>query len=378
LINGAPVSIPAGGKLSGSVAGFGLGALTAVTNKNSLAPAQVLSVLRATRPVLAESQLGLIVTNGDPTGISDNTVVGGDFQYRNSNFLGGNIFQSDFYYERSFSSTRGADHSFGLALNFPNEPVRGNFNFKQVGTDFVPTLGFTNRRGIRLYDGFIAYRWRFRDQWLRYIDLDFKNATTTGLENETQSRETHLWTAVSNRYADVFQFGFFNYYENVPEAFDIPRGVIVPAGEYHWTNVEAYVDTTQGRPLVLTWRVQCCSFYNGNYLRSDFRIQWRPNQYFEIVPRYVSEYIDLPTGYVDIHILSLSSAVNFTPDMQLAIQAQFDTISRNFGLSARYRWEYSPGNELFVGLGQTAIVPGTNFRAQTTQLSIRTGRTFRF
>jgi hypothetical protein len=64
--------------------------------------------------------------------------------------------------------------------------------------------------------------------------------------------------------------------------------------------------------------------------------------------------------------------------MQVAIQAQFDTISRNFGLSSRFRWEYSPGNELFVGLGQTAIVPGTNFRAQTTQLSVRLGQTFRF
>lgn len=378
LIDGVPVSIPAGGKLSGSFGGFGIGALTAVTNRTSLTPPQVLSVARITRPVLGESQVGMIVTNGDPTGLSENTVIGTDFQYRNSNFLGGNIFQSDFYFEQSFSSTRGDDNSFGFAMNYPNEPWRGNFSFKQVGADFVPSLGFTNRRGIRIYDNYLGYRWRYRDQWLRLVDLNFKNVTTTGLDNQTQSRETHFWLSVSDTYADVFQAGFYNFYENVPAAFDLPRGVTVPAGEYRWTNFEAYVDTTQGRAVVLTWRVQCCSFYNGNYLRSDFRIQYRPNQYFEITPRYVSEFIDLPTGYVDIHILSLNIAANFTPDMQLALQTQFDTISRNFGLSARYRWEYSPGNELFVGLGQTAIVPGTNFRAQTTQLSVRIGQTFRF
>ena len=129
---------------------------------------------------------------------------------------------------------------------------------------------------------------------------------------------------------------------------------------------------------MLRWEVQCCSFYNGNYLKSDVSIQYRPNQYFEIVPRYRAEFIDLPTGYVDIHVFSLSTAANFTPDMQLALQAQFDTISRNFGLSARYRWEYTPGNELFVGLGQTATVPGNRFLAQTTQLSVRLGQTFRF
>ena len=32
-------------------------------------PGQVLSVLRMTHPVLAESKLGFIVTNGDPTGL---------------------------------------------------------------------------------------------------------------------------------------------------------------------------------------------------------------------------------------------------------------------------------------------------------------------
>jgi hypothetical protein len=36
--------------------------------------------------------------------------------------------------------------------------------------------------------------------------------------------------------------------------------------------------------------------------------------------------------------------------MQLALQAQYDNISKNFGLSARYRWEYQPGNEIFVAL----------------------------
>ena len=46
--------------------------------------------------------------------------------------------------------------------------------------------------------------------------------------------------------------------------------------------------------------------------------------------------------------------INFTPDMQLALQAQYDNISENFGFSARYRWEYRPGDEIFVGIGQSA------------------------
>jgi hypothetical protein len=70
--------------------------------------------------------------------------------------------------------------------------------------------------------------------------------------------------------------------------------------------------------------------------------------------------------------------VNFTPDMQLALQVQYDNISENFGFSARYRWEYRPGNEIFVGFGQSAIIDSRGFMAQVSQGTIRLGHTFRF
>jgi hypothetical protein len=90
--------------------------------------------------------------------------------------------------------------------------------------------------------------------------------------------------------------------------------------------------------------------------------------------------IELPTGNVDIHLFTIDSVVNFIPDMQLALQMQYDNISGNVGFSARYRWEYQPGNELFVALGQAGqlITNPNRFFAQTSLLSIRLGQTFRF
>jgi hypothetical protein len=86
----------------------------------------------------------------------------------------------------------------------------------------------------------------------------------------------------------------------------------------------------------------------------------------------------LPTGYVDIHILSLNGVINFTPDMQLLVQTQFGNISRSFGFSARYRWEYQPGNEQFIALGQSGLIPDTASEPGITQLSVRLSNTFRF
>ena len=56
------------------------------------------------------------------------------------------------------SDTHGDDDSWGVSLNFPNEPFGGEAHFKQVGTNFFPALGFANRTGVRVYDGRAIYR----------------------------------------------------------------------------------------------------------------------------------------------------------------------------------------------------------------------------
>ncbi|HYK79838.1 MAG TPA: hypothetical protein VEU95_09415, partial [Micropepsaceae bacterium] len=177
---------------------------------------------------------------------------------------------------------------------------------------------------------------------------------------------------------DAYDFNVYHYYEIVPAPFSLPKGVPVPAGEYNWTNVVPQINTTRGRWYSVNWIVECCSFYNGNYLKSDLTVIFRPNEFFEITPHYVATFIDLPTGYVAIHILSASGGINFTPDMQILLQAQFDNISRSLSFSARYRWEYEPGNEIFVSIGQNALIPGTSFEPQTSLFSIRLGHTLRF
>jgi hypothetical protein len=82
---------------------------------------------------------------------------------------------------------------------------------------------------------------------------------------------------------------------------------------------------------------------------------------------------------VNIHQLSTDFRLNFTPDMQVFGQIQFDNISQKLALSFRYIWEYEPGQELFASIGQSAVIPGEpTFTPQSTQATVRLGHTFRF
>ena len=388
LINGTPVTILGGAKLSGEYDDIGVGALFAHTNKKLGTPAQDLSVLRMTEPVLGESKVGFILTNGDPTGLTRNTLAGADFQYLDSHFIGDDILQGSLYYQRSFSNALGQDDAFGGVLNFPNEPWAGELIYRQVGQNFAPALGYLNRPGIRDYEGQVIEKTRYRDPFLRWLLFGAQGVYITGLDDKLQSSQLRLWGEVESQSADAYDLNLYNYHENVPETFCLatgdpsllcsPRGVPVIQGSYDWTNVAPQIITTRARWWAVNWQVECCSFYNGRYLKSDVTLTFRPNQYFEFIPRYIATFIHLPTGHVAIHILQIGGGINFTPDMQIIAQAQYDNISQAMGVSLRYRWEYEPGQELFISLGQNALIPGTTFEPQTTQASIRLGHTFRY
>jgi len=379
LVSGQKVSLPVGGKLSGEFAGFGIGALSVLTDRTATGPGQVLSAVRVTHPVFSQSKLGFVFTNGDPTGLTDNTVVGTDFQYRDTTTFDA-VVQSDLYYERSFSSTKGEDDSFGVALNFPNEPWFGDAIFKQVGKNFAPALGFVNRPGIRLYDGTFGHRWRYRGggNFFRTIDVSTRQIFVTDLSNELESRESRGGVDFVTASDHELAIEAVNSFERLRAPFLVPGNIVVPVGDYSWTNAFVHFQTSNGLPLAFTADITCCSYYNGSIVQGHFQLNWRPGPVYEVQFAYDPSFIRLRGGDVDIYVLSASGVVNFTPDMQLALQAQYDNISENFGFLARYRWEFRPGSEIFIAAGQSALIPATGFEAQVTQLSIRVGHTLRF
>ena len=378
LANNRPVALTTGGKLSGQYGDIGIGALTVLTDgTGTTRQRQVLSVARMTAPVLAESKVGVIFTNGDPTGETKNTVAGADFQYLNTNVLGGRVAQADFYYQRSFSDHHGDDDVWGISLNYPNEPWGGVFNVKQIGPNYFPALGFVNRTGIRQYDG----NWGRRDRnlyGLRFIDISTTWNLVTDLANHLESRENSMALVTQTPSTDEFQVRVHDFFEAVPETFRVASTVPVHPGRYHWTNIAAAYRSSDARPVIFRTDVMCCSFYNGDYLRIESQLDWRPNRFLQFQPRYTFTHVVLPTGSVDIHLATGAVIVNFTPDMQLYSEVQYDNISQNFALAMRYRWEYRPGDELFISFGQAALIPESRFQPLISQAIIRLGNTFRF
>ncbi|MEQ1752531.1 MAG: carbohydrate binding family 9 domain-containing protein [Micropepsaceae bacterium] len=380
LVNGVPVDIVAGGKLSGQIGEFGVGGLIVDTQGTDLTDGQILAAGRITHPIGDESKIGLVFTNGDPTGQTENAVAGADFQFRNSTWFNGDTLKADFFYERSFSNAFGDDDTFGASIAYPNEPYSARFSYKQIGENFYPALGFVNRSGIRVYDGnFVVhqsvadsetFRWWEAGSWYNYV---------TGLDDQLQSRENGVWFGLMTPQTDVAFLNLYNDFESVPSAFFLPHNVLVPAGDYTWSNASIHAESSVARPISFVGEIECCNYFNGDLLRTYLGVNWRPNSTFDIGLAHQFFNITMPTGDVEIQIYAANLQINFTPDMQIRTQMQYDNISEDFGLSARYRWEFAPGSELFVALGESGqLLHGSQYRSDTSQASVRIGHLERF
>jgi hypothetical protein len=69
-------------------------------------------------------------------------------------------------------------------------------------------------------------------------------------------------------------------------------------------------------------------------VQGHFVLNRRPSQFYELQAVQDPSFIELPGGNVVIHVASLNGIISFTPDIQFAMQAQYDTSARTSRSSA--------------------------------------------
>ena len=63
---------------------------------------------------------------------------------------------------------------------------------------------------------------------------------------------------------------------------------------------------------------------------------------------YTRNDVSLPNGDFDVDLASLRVDLALSPTMSLRSITQYNSQSDQFGTSARFRWTYTPGSDLFI------------------------------
>jgi hypothetical protein len=359
-----------------------------MSEENNL-DSQVLSVARVSKDFSERSRMGTILTHGDPRGIDTNTVFGFDYQFQDQDIFGtGQRFVADFYYQQSISEAVNSpgggqsDDSFGLYIGYPNDVHNWFVSAKEIGEHFAPALGFVNRRNIRDYAAEYRFRVRPSNSWLRWWQIEPAAEFTTDLDNTIQDQALNLQFMMQTQIGDEFRVKFDNIRERINEPFRIAGKLLVPADYYRFNEFQVQVQSSNARNWRVGGGVTCCEVFDGDFLGLEAFVEIRPIKYLSATFEYEREHFDLPTGELTVHVASLESSVNFSPDMVIDTQIQYDNISVTLSYFSRFRWFPRPETEIFAGIGHTAIIESDDFPgrfiSQGTSFVVRFGHTFRF
>ncbi|NNE40627.1 MAG: carbohydrate binding family 9 domain-containing protein [Marinicaulis sp.] len=380
-VDGSPVDIIAGAKVSGKHGPFDIGMIATRTGSQDALGinGQFLTAGRVSTNVFGESNAGLIFTHGDPDGSSTNTVTGGDFQYKNSTRFNGTI-TADLVYLRSF--TDGVeDDLFGVAVDYTGDKYGYNVVVREIGENYDPQLGFANRTGLRQYRAFGRRRFRPDSGPIRNYTIGVFTNTLTDLDDAVTDRFLGGFFDLNNNPGDNLHFEIENAYVDIRESFEIADVVTVPVGEYDYWQYDFRADTSRARSIALGARARVGGIYDGNFRSYGGEFLWRPSKHIELEVEYDYTKFDLPSGEVGIHVASIESVVSFTPDMFIATDIQYDNISENFTLFSRFIWEPQPEQEVFISLGHTGTIREddfpSSFRSVGTGVALRLGHTIR-
>lgn len=382
--NGQPVPILAAGKLAGRAGNYELGVTTAHLDGAFGVEEKTVFAARVNRRLNEHSSLGFIATHGDPQSNGDNSVVGFDYRFQTTRWLGDETLVANLFYLASETDPVGAPdfggHAFGMGLTWPGDKFNVSIQAAEISEGFNPSMGFLRRSDIR----YLGSNWRYlmrpaEPSWWQWFAFIYGNQFYTDLDNSLETR-SHSFYPLLVRFAnnDELSFGITDTLDRTDFAFTLPGGVVVPPGSYDMLTYELKYKLSEIRSFSGEAGFRWGDYYGGDWRSAFANLWWIPGSLTALGLSYDYNHFDLPGGTIDSHLVSLWLVLRFTPRLRWSNLVQYDTISDTIGLNSRLSWEYRPGQTFNAVLSQLYWDGPTGFQRLDSELIAKMGFNFRF
>jgi hypothetical protein len=358
--SGRPVPIHAGGRITGQAGNWNIGVMNIyqeqVYDNNNF------SALRLSRNFGRQSSAGMIATMGNATGEGRNIVAGFDARVGTSEFRGNRNLSLTMYGLQSIQETvtddYTSDHAYGIEVNYPNDFVFGRAGFIHIDEQFNAGIGFVPRPGVReLYlNAGIGPR---PDKFgILQITSSVGFNQITNLEGALETRKIELQPA-EFRFdsGESIQFQTVFNRENFFEEFNLANSVIIPTGNYRFTEYEIFAGSARQRNLWAELTYNWGDFYHGTKKTIGINTGWQIFIHAYVGAEMEKSYLRFPGENVDIGVYRFLFNILVNPDINLYTFVQYDDISESVGWQSRFQWIIRPGRELLLAWNSSFTDP---------------------
>ena len=389
LSQGRAVPVVGGLRLTGRTGPYSVGLLNIQTEDDPAARAVStnFSAVRLKRNLLRRSNVGVMATLRSP-GVAGATSPQQDVSYSVGADATMLFFKSinltGYYARTSTPATRGATvtgASYRGRFDYTNDRYGAAVEHMLIDPGFTPEIGFVRRTDVRRTFGQVRFSPRPRRStvvrkltWQASLDYVTDASATT-----LQTREANGVFRVDFQSSDAITAEYSREFERLPDRFTIAPGVVVPAGGYTFDTTRITYNLGQQRRVSGRLSAATGTLYQGTRRDVSYSGRWGIVPRVSVEPSVSLNWVDLPWGDFTARLVSTRLTVTPTPRMLLSSLVQYNVDARNVSSSARLRWEYTGGSELFVVYSDGRDTRGTGFPALLNRtLAIKVTRLFRF
>lgn len=382
-LGGQAVDLEYGGKLSGRVGRWEIGALSIRQDAFAGIEAEALSAVRVKANLVGEQTLGFVFTNGNPTSNDDNMLAGFDYVYRNSRLPGGRTLEAFTWYQQSDTEGLASDDAaFGLGMTIPStRGFRGGFAAREFQRDFNPGLGFLSRRNVRDYSGHLAYTHRPAGGRWQSIYTGVEGQRIESIDGGLQSQLARVtYAALTNQTGDSISVRSNLQREVLDAPFEISPGIEIPVDAYSFDNFGVELSTSRFRKVSGGLAVYSGDFYDGAREQVSVDLRWQPSPRFAASIGYDVNYIELPAGDFETRLTTANLDLVFSSTLSWVNLLQYDNVSDTIGLSSRLHWIPEAGREMYFVINHTVedFDLDDRFESLNSDAALKVNYTFRF
>ena len=358
LQDGSVVPIVGGGRVTGKVGDFDVGALNIQTGERVPGPQDAagaesthFTVVRVKRDILRRSAVGALFTNRSVSvegeGPGANRVFGADATlafYENVSVVG--------YFARTQTpGLEERDTSYQGQFIYAGDRYGLTAEHLVVEDNFIPEVGFLRRDNFRR--SYLSGRFSPRPRSLEAVrqfrleaSYDYILTADTGI---LETKQAQVGFSTEFETSDRVGMTFADNYEFLVQPFAPGPGVVLPVGPYGFRDIEATYTIGAQRRLTGIVTVRGGEYFNGTIRSIGFsqgRLALTPE--LSIEPTLSENWIDTPHGSFHTRLIVSRVTYTFSPRMFLGGLIQYNSATHSVSTNLRLRWEYSPGSELFV------------------------------
>jgi hypothetical protein len=248
------------------------------------------------------------------------------------------------------TTARGVDHAVDLGGAFQTRDWRATLDYRMVGDDFRPEMGFLPRAGYHYYRAYAHRAVRPEGiSWIRemrpHVSYTTYRDRGTGFE---ESSQVHIDLLSSDFPGGGYISPHVNWVrEGLQQPFLISPGVVVQPGTYDGFEAVLAGSTNPAAPVSVDTRITVGDFLSGSRAGGSAGLTLRQSSLTTSL-RLTHHDIRLAEGEFSTTLLGLRAGYFFTPRVYLQSLVQYSDQLDAWSANLRFGWLGTGGTGLFV------------------------------